>query len=229
MPTISPTRQARFQRLAADLRRVFGARFVALVAYGSHAAAVFATRVEAGDLDAMAALAGAWHHDNLAPPLVMTPDEFRRSLDAFPLEYQSILDNHVLIDGEDPFVGASVSPADLRRGCEVQAKSHLVHLRQGWLESHGHADELTHLAGHSATPFRTLLKHVARLSGHPHDTADDLTAFAGHATGMPADLARDLLTVDEHPEAAARVARRLPEYLKAVERLWAFIDSWRTA
>jgi hypothetical protein len=224
--TLSPTRQARFRRLATDLRRVFGDRFVALVAYGGHTAAAFATRIDPADLDAMATLTGAWHHDGLATPLVMTPDEFRRSLDAFPLEYQAILDHHILIDGENPFDGAAVAPADLRRACEVQAKSHLVHLRQGWLEAHGHAEELTHLAGHSAMPFRTLLSHVARLSGEPHQTADDLVVFAGRVTGMPADLARDLFTVDEHPEAAHRVSHRMADYLAAAERLWAFVDAW---
>jgi hypothetical protein len=45
----------------------------------------------------------------------MTPDEFRRSLDAFPLEYQAIIDRHVVLAGRSPFSEAEISPADLRR------------------------------------------------------------------------------------------------------------------
>ena len=53
----------------------------------------------ADDLDACATLVERVAPRRLAPPLVMTPDEFRRSLDAFPLEYQAILDRHVVIAG----------------------------------------------------------------------------------------------------------------------------------
>jgi hypothetical protein len=225
-PWLSPSTQARFRRLAGDLRRVFDRRFVALVAYGPHRGAAFATRIEPADLDAMGALVETWHRDHLATPLVLTPDELGRSLDAFPLEFQAMLDRHVLIDGENPFAGVHVDADDLRRACEVQAKGHLVHLRQGWLEAHGHAEDLAQLAARSAGPFRTLLAHVARLSGEEADTDDALVAFGERAIQLPADLGRDLLTVDERSEAGTRVAARLGDYLAATERLWAFVEGW---
>jgi hypothetical protein len=225
-PWLSPPAQARFRRLAGDLRRVFDRRFVALIAYGPHRSAAFAASIEPADLDAMGALAETWHRDHLATPLVLTPDELRRSLDAFPLEFQAMLDRHVLIDGEDPFAGVRIDARDLQRACEIQAKGHLVHLRQGWLEAHGHAEELAQLAGRSAGPFRTLLAHVARLSGEPSDTDQALVAFAERAIQLPADLGRDLLSVDERPEAGPRVAARLSDYLAATERLWVFVDAW---
>jgi hypothetical protein len=225
-PWLSPLAQARFRRLADDLRRVFDRRLAAVVAYGPHRGAVFATSIEPADLDAMGALVETWHRDHLATPLVLTPDELRRSLDAFPLEFQAMLDRHVLIEGEDPFAGVRIDLRDLQRACEIQAKGHLVHLRQGWLEAHAHTEELAQLAARSAGPFRTLLAHVARLSGEPSDTDDALIAFAERAIHLPADLGRDLLSVDERPEAAPRVAARLGDYLAATERLWVFVDAW---
>ena len=79
---------------------MFGDRFVALVAYDPERAASRSPPASTPrDLDALGALAEAWHHDGLATPLVMTPDEFRRSLDTFPLEYQAIIDHHVVIAG----------------------------------------------------------------------------------------------------------------------------------
>jgi len=225
-PWLSPLAQARFRRLAADLRRVFDRRFVALIAYGPHRGAAFAANIDPADLDAMGALVETWHRDHLATPLVLTPDELRRSLDAFPLEFQAMLDRHVLVDGEDPFAGVRIDARDLQRACESQAKGHLVHLRQGWLEARGHAEDLTQLAARSAGPFRTLLAHVARLSGDPADTDEALLAFGEQAIHLPADLGRDLLSVDERPEAGARVAARLGDYLAATERLWAFVDAW---
>jgi hypothetical protein len=225
-PWLSPVTQARFRRLADDLRRVFDRRFVALIAYGPHRGAVFAASIEPADLDAMSALVETWHRDRLATPLVLTRDELGRSLDAFPLEFQAMLDRHVLIDGEDPFAGVRIDARDLQRACEVQAKGHLVHLRQGWLEAHGHPEDLAQLAARSAGPFRTLLAHVARLSGEPADTDEALVAFGERAIQLPADLGRDLLSVDERPEAAPRVAARLSDYLAATERLWVFVEAW---
>jgi len=223
---LSPTAQSRFRRLAADLRRVFGPRFVSLVAYGPHRSAVFAETVEPGDLDAMGALVDTWHRDHLATPLVMTVDELSRSLDAFPLEFQAMLDRHEVIDGTDPLTAIRIDAADLRRACEVQAKSHLVHLRQGWLEAHGHPQELAHLAARSAGPFRALLIQVARLSGETAETTDELAAFAERTMHLPAPLGRDVLAADEGADASARVATRLAEYLTAAERLWTHVDGW---
>ena len=71
--------------MAADLTRVFAGRFVALVAYAPGEAIAFATSIDAADLLALGPLAEAWHREDLATPLVLTPDEFRRSVDACPL------------------------------------------------------------------------------------------------------------------------------------------------
>jgi hypothetical protein len=223
---LSPTAQSRFRRLAGDLRRVFGPRFVSLVAYGPHRSAVFAQSIEPGDLDAMSALVETWHRDHLATPFVITPDELSRSLDAFPLEFQAMLDRHEVIDGSDPLAGIRIDPADLRRACEMQAKSHLVHLRQGWLEAHGHSHELAHLAARSAGPFRALLIQVARLSGEQAESVEELAAFAERTMQVPAGLGRDVLAADDGSDASERVAKRLAEYLTAAEHLWAYVDRW---
>ncbi len=109
-----------------------------MVATGRTTSVAFVTELAAGDLDAAGALVETWRHDDLSVPLVVTPDEFRRSLDVFPLEYQAILDHHVVIAGTPPFDGVRIDRAALRRACEVQARGHLVHLRQGWIQAAGH-------------------------------------------------------------------------------------------
>ena len=67
-----------------------------------------------------------------ATPLLLAAHEFGRSLDAFPFEFGAILADHVVVSGSDPFDGPPRRPADLRRACEVQARSHLLHLREGF-------------------------------------------------------------------------------------------------
>jgi hypothetical protein len=225
-----PRAQKAFEQLAADLGRVFGSRFVALVAYGPRTGAAFARDVTAADFEALAVLVHTWHKEGLATPLVLTPEEFARSLDAFPLEYQAILDHHVVIAGTSPFDGVQVSAGDLRRACELQAKAHLIHLRQGWLEAEGHAPRLGDLVERSSVPFRILLTNIARFSGAPADTTDDLVGFAEGTVGMPADLVRAVLA------ASAAVGRKPPPvpggfsaYVDAATRLWTYIDTWRPA
>ena len=70
---------------------------------------------------------------------MLAADEFARSLDAFPFEFSAILADHAVVSGKNPFEGLRVEPADLRRACEVQARGHLLHLRQGYMETRGAA------------------------------------------------------------------------------------------
>jgi hypothetical protein len=213
--------------MAADLRRVFGPRFVALVVGGSGATAAFATEVSAPDLDALAVLVDTWRREGAGVPLLMTPGEFHRSLDVFPAEYQSLLDHHVLIAGTDPFNGASVRPEDLRRACEAQARGHLIHLRQGWLDHAAHGEGLAELIAQSAGRLRQVLMNLARLDGESVTGDAALAEFAGRRTGMPADLVAAIFASEESSTVAHGLVARLPEYLAACERLWSFLDTWR--
>jgi hypothetical protein len=187
---------------------------------------VFTRSVDAGDIDAFGALVETWHRDGLDTPLVLTPAEFRRSLDAFPVEYLAMIDRHVVLAGEPPFADVVVSPADLRRACEVQAKGHLIHLRQGWLDAAGDDEELAALVARSAAPLRALLANVARL--HDANQRGSDAALAGaQLAGLPDKLVQDVLALEERPDHARAVVRDLPAYLALSERLWAFVDNWR--
>jgi hypothetical protein len=222
--------------MAADLRRVFGARFVALVVGGSGAPAAFATEIRADDLDAIAPLTETWVREGAGVPLLMTPAEFHRTLDVFPAEYQSLIDRHVVVDGRDPFEGAAVAVEDLRRACEAQARGHLIHLRQGWISSDDHhgVGGAAHdvggadgLMAQSAAPLRALLQNLARLDEESPDNDKALAAFAERRTGMPADLVTAVFEAEDGHLAARAAAARLPEYLRACEQLWNFVDTWR--
>ena len=208
---------------------MFGTRFVALVAAGPGAAAAFVTSIGPDDLEALGSLTDSWRREGAAIPVVMTPDEFRRSLDTFPAEYQALLDNHVVIDGVSPLEGVTIARDDLRRACEAQARGHLIHLRQGWIECAAHHHGLADLIARSASPLRQLLRNLARLHGEtPGDTAA-LAAFAERAAGMPASLVSSILDLEQAPHRGQALVDRLPEYLAASERLWAVIDAWRSA
>ncbi|RPJ62876.1 MAG: hypothetical protein EHM24_25340, partial [Acidobacteria bacterium] len=129
------------------------------------------------DLTRLAALASAWEKRRLAVPLLLAPRDLVRSLDSFPLELSQILARHVLVFGEDPFAGLSVDRQDLRRACETQVRSHLLHLREGYLQAGGDARKVAELVVASAAPLRALLVNIARLHGVHERSADALLQF----------------------------------------------------
>jgi hypothetical protein len=240
MPVSAAHRPA-LDALAADLERVFGSRFVSLVAYPPaaqdddalvHSLALVAT-LGFDDLHACLPLVAAWHRRGLAVPLLLEETEFRRTLDVFPLEYGGILANHDVVRGRNPFAGVRVDPNDLRRACELQAKSHLIHLREGFLETQGDPTAVARLIGASAAAFRALLSHIARLpeAGHPSTVLTDdaaIAAEAEHRIGIPAALVRDVLASPTSGQTTIADPTALyARYLAAAEQVWEYVDAWR--
>jgi hypothetical protein len=227
-------------RLVGDLRSVFGNRLRSVVAYGPHVETpvdgpltcmALVTAVTAGDLEACAALSPGWQRERIATPLLLPEEEFRRSLDAFPLEYSEMLRAHELIFGGNPFGAVTIDPADLRRACETQVKSHLLHLRQGFIETGGTPRAVTELVTASAPAFGALLRNIARLHA-----SDDTSAATDRAAAtrdgarlaqVPDAVVTDILSL-ERPSAVSTTdaAKLFPEYLAAVEQLARFIDGW---
>jgi hypothetical protein len=223
--------------LERDLRSIFGERLRSLVVYAPAAAGADRTptlavvdRLSAEDLRACAGLVAAWDDAGLDTPLLLGSEEFSRSLDAFPFEFGAILADHTVVAGADPFVGLRVDQAHLRQACELQARSHLLHLREGYLETRGRGDALADLVRRSAAPLAALLRNVARLEGL--NAADAEAAAQGVerkldlADGTLAGVVR--LTPDG-PLSSDRARRLFPGYLEATERLVAHVDRWSAA
>jgi hypothetical protein len=219
---LSEERRIAFQALAGDLRTIFGERFVALAAYDPRRSVGFSRSIGVGDLAAAARLADGWARLDLEVPLLLTPEEFRRSLDAFPVEYGAILRRHAVIAGTAPFDGVSVADADLRRALEMLAKGHVLHLRAGAIATGGRASEGRALIAASIDPFRALLANAARLAGREAATDEEVAAFGAAQLGLPVDTLRGLLVIDDGLEFDPSAV--MPVYLDAAERLWKALD-----
>jgi hypothetical protein len=236
--------------LERDLRGIVGDRLQSLVVYGTeHDSAARGTdhatsaahhhaptrthtlavidRLSADDLRACASRVAHWHDQALATPLLVAAHEFERALDAFPFEFGAILSHHQVVAGTNPFDGLRVDPADLRRACEVQARSHLLHLREGYLEALGRGDRLAVLIVASAAPFGALVAHLAQLDG-----SDAVGGAAARRVEAQLGLSSDIIsrvvalaTVQEIPSADA--VALFPSYLTAVERLVQYVDTWQ--
>jgi hypothetical protein len=222
---LSPSAQRSFVKLAADLTRVLGRRLVALVATGQASSVAFVSAIASGDLDALGALAETWRHDGLDVPLVLTVHEFERSLDVFPVEYQALADQHVVISGTPPFQDLVIEREHLRRACETAAKGYLLHVRQGWIAAAGRREAVLALLVSSAQPLRTVLTHVARLEGASGD--HDRASAGARAAGLDVALIEDVLALEASPGRAEQVLTRMPDYLSMATALWTFVDEWK--
>jgi hypothetical protein len=239
--SLSPEDRVAVDALTADLSRIFGARLRSLVAYGLDARAdgddplrtlALVEHYGFDDLNRCAPLVRGWRRLGLAVPLLLTRHEFIRTLDVFPLEYGNLIATHVVIlttPGEAPFDGTHVSNADRRRGCEQQAKSHLIHLREGFLETGGNPPDVAELIAASAPAFRALLVALARLelSDAANPDNDELAAIAEETIGVPASLIKDILAAPKAASSAADPAALMARYIDASERIWRFVDGWR--
>jgi hypothetical protein len=221
----------------ADLRTTFGERLQSVVAYGAHVEGAadmplrllaLVTSLTASDLDACARQAGRWLRARVAIPLILPTQEFHQSLDAFPLEYGEILRSHQLVFGDDPFAGLTIAAADVRRACETQIKSHLIHLREGYIQSGGDPAAIGDLVSGSAAAFGALLRHVARLTDSASGDRHEATTHGARAAQLPEKVVADVMAM-EHAGAVHTVdaVRLFPEYLAAVEQLSRTVDGWR--
>ena len=171
--------------------------------------------------------APSWLRNASATPLILSR-QFAGSLDAFPIEFGEIIDTHRVIFGADPFFGLSIRPEDLRRACEVQVKSHLLHLRENYIECGGRPAAIESLVADSAPGFAALLRRLASLDGRPHDTAADIGAYAAARPGLDPRVFGNLIAIMANGSGAGVDAVRLfPAYLAAVEQLARFIDGWK--
>jgi hypothetical protein len=232
--SLSDEERSALAALVTDLGRIFGSRLQSVAAYGLDAPAepprvvhtlALVERLTFNDLTACLPLAAGWRRRSLAVPLLLEREEFFRTLDVFPLEYDDIIAHHVLVAGSDPFRGTRVSPADVRRACELGAKSHLIHLREGFLETGGDHRAVARLIAASAPAFRALLANIARLAD---DNEDDVAETAERQIGIPATVVREVIGAGSGTSSAvADPTALLARYIAAVEQVWEYVDTWR--
>ncbi len=234
----------RFDRLQADLSEVFGARLQSIVAYQTHLgvetgapqgaadehahAMAIVESLSYTDLATCANKVAVWERAGIGVPLFMTREELAGSVDAFPLELAAIATHHVVVAGVDPFADLHVKAEDVRRACEAQAKSHLLHLREGFLEARGEPAAVARLVAASVPSFRTLLLNLARLDGvHAHNR-EALVHHSAARLGVPEALVERVLRIAVPQDLDRSDALTVYNaYLDASERLATFVDGWK--
>ena len=223
MPQFSSAQQRAVEQLAKDLDGVFGPRLESLVVYpgnqgdGSVHSCALVQRLVFRDLTACLPFTESWYHRGVAVPLMLSAEELRRTVDVFPLEYATMLADYTVVRGADPLKGLSIPVEDVRRAVEGLAKSHLIHLREGFLESHGETTRIARLPDAAQGTLDTLM---------PSD--ESLAKMAEMRMGVQGSLIRTVLASSHDGHSTITdPSHMLGSYIEASQRIWEYVDRWR--
>jgi hypothetical protein len=226
-----PTVAAMLRLFRDDLVRAAGSNLAGLILYGGLArkrfrpgksdvnVVVLLHDISAPSLAGIApVLRAAWRGAGVVP-LLLTPGEVREAADAFATKFLDIQEHHLVLAGEDPFVGLEVSREQVRLRTEQELRNLLLRLRRRYVALRESPEELTAELAGMARPFALQLGSLLRLAGKPlpaEDHTADLFAAAaaafeldGNALAQLVALRREGKPIRDAPALAGKVLAAL--------------------
>ena len=173
-------------------------------------------------LQALAPAVKWWNGQKQPPPLFMTRDEIRRSVDVFTIELLDMQQHHRILFGEDVLQGLSI-PANLHGvQVEYELREKLTLLRQHLLLASGNDSRMWELLLRSVSSFATLFRHALIVLGHyaPGGKREAVQALAKQI-GFDASGILQVLDVRERKadRKKFKVADVFSRYLVALEQV----------
>jgi len=168
-----------------------------------------------------------WNAQKQPPPLFMTHDEIKRSVDVFTIELLDMQRHHRVLFGEDVVQGLSI-PANLHRvQVEYELREKLALLRQHLLLASGNDSRMWELLLRSVSSFATLFRHALIVLGHdaPGGKRDGVQALSKQI-GFDASGMLQVMDVREGKSERKKfnVADVFSRYLAAVEQVATAVD-----
>jgi len=117
-------------------------------------------------LQALAPVVKGWDALKQPPPLFMTRDEIKSSVDVFTIELIDMQQHHRVLFGEDVIQGLSIPPSLHRVQVEYELREKLALLRQHFLLASGNDARMWDLLLRSVSSFATLFRHALIVLGH---------------------------------------------------------------
>lgn len=195
---------AALAKLRDDLRQTAGANLKGLLLYGGAArgryrpgrsdinVVVLLEDLTASSLQAIApALRAAWRAVRVEP-ILLKPDEIRSTTTAFATKFLDIKEHHIVLAGEDPFVGVEVPRELVRLRVEQVLRNIMLRLRRRYIAVADDATAQTLILLEMARPLALELSALLRLAGK-NAPQEDRTAVIFEAAAQAFALDRDAL------------------------------------
>ncbi|TKB89708.1 MAG: hypothetical protein E8D41_14040 [Nitrospira sp.] len=176
---LSNETQTLLQTYVKEVKATFGDQLEGLLLYGSAVRGEFlkgrsnlnilllVSAIDSAVLKQYSLLHRRWSQEQVVVPLFLTEEELRMSAAVFPLEFLEIQEQHRVLDGRDPFIGFHVKADRLKEAVVQGLTSHMLRLRQRYIEGDGSSEATTILLPLSITSTIPLLRGVRRLLGRP--------------------------------------------------------------
>ncbi|NOT24316.1 MAG: hypothetical protein HOP22_16560 [Nitrospiraceae bacterium] len=176
---LSDNTQKLLRAYAKEVEGKFGEQLEGLLLYGSAVRGEFlpgrsnlnilllVSSYDSALLKQYSSLHRQWSKEQIVAPLFLTEEELRRSAEIFPIEFLEIQEQHRVLGGRDPFIGFHVKTDRLREAVAQGFMSHLLRLRQRYVEGNGGDEATAILLPLSITSIVPLLRGVQRLLGRP--------------------------------------------------------------
>ena len=171
--------QATLKRYLVELRKLLGDQIEAVILYGSlprgeyvegHSNINLLLMLQTCSLENLqlcGKLNEKWQKHGVVPPLVLNEQELQQSFELFPVEYFEIKENHVLLEGRDPFLALHIDDRNLFQQCQQELNGNLVRVRQRFIEGHGRPEAVRALLTLSLMALLPSLRGISRVLDHP--------------------------------------------------------------
>ncbi len=157
------------------LKDTYGEELISVVLYGSSASGEFTTRysnvnllvilkdTSLDNLNKISTLITR-HKFQMIKPLFFSEDYIKRSIDAFPIEFLDMKENHIVLHGKDVLSSLAIDIKNLRFQCEQELKAKLVNIKHAYLRTRN-TQELKRLLSSSFTSIIHISRNLVRLKG----------------------------------------------------------------
>ncbi len=192
--------RAHLDALCDGLAQALGDGLVAVIVFGS--AARGGWRPGRSDVDVMVvlrddgreALARAAHpllkarYAARIEAILLRASEVPRSADVFPLLYDEVREDGVVVRGESPFAGLHISDKHRRLRIEQELREARIRMRRMVTDGDGAASALANVVDRKIRQVRSPLRALLRLDGKdPGAGLEEVIRAAGERFGAPAE------------------------------------------
>lgn len=160
-----------------DVQQIYGGDLVAVFLYGSAAAgehvqgrsdinvAIVLSQLTPGLLCKASNSLRPWARRGLATPVFFDTDFLQHAVDVFPIELFDMQLRHRVLWGPDVTGELHIERGSLRRQCERELRSHLLKLRQAYVESSRSPRDLEAVLMSAASGMVVLARALLHLKG----------------------------------------------------------------
>jgi len=229
-----------FSEFTQDYKELCGDDLISIILYGSAVGQdyrpgksdinfmIVLTENGIDHLDRMFDVVKKWRKRNVIPPLFLTEEYVKTSLDVFPIEYMAFKRSYVLVFGKDLLKDLTPKQEYIRLQCEREVKGKLLLLREAFLSTSGKGRALRDVICQSNRAVMSIFNALTYLKGEELFAGKrELIRSACEAFDLDKELFEKLLDIKEEKlkPAGDEMKKIFLKYLTEWRKLSNLVDT----